>query len=235
MGIKELAYHQTPLGELVLRRRPEPRLGGKEVYEVKLGDEFLMSSLFTKSEIELAELALAQLDIDSDVIVGGLGLGYTADAVLRHKSVSSVVVVDRFEEVISWHQQGLVPLGKRISEDERCELIAGDFFEMALGGTGAFSERRYDAIIVDIDHSPTFHLDSKNADFYAEEGLSLVSKRIHRNGVFALWSNDPAENEFTARLKSVFGSASAHNIEFMNPYSGKVSVNSVYLGVKQEQ
>ncbi|NNE68424.1 MAG: spermidine synthase [Pyrinomonadaceae bacterium] len=235
MGIKELAYHQTPLGELVLRRRPEPRLGGKEVYEVKLGDEFLMSSLFTKSEIELAELALAQLDIDSDVIVGGLGLGYTADAVLRHKSVSSVVVVDRFEEVISWHQQGLVPLGKRISEDERCELIAGDFFEMALGGTGAFSERRYDAIIVDIDHSPTFHLDSKNADFYAEEGLSLVSKRIYRNGVFALWSNDPAENEFTARLKSVFGSASAHNIEFMNPYSGKVSVNSVYLGVKQEQ
>ena len=59
MKIEELAYHQTPLGELILRRRFEPQLQNKEVYEVKLGDEFLMSSLFTEAEIELANLGLA--------------------------------------------------------------------------------------------------------------------------------------------------------------------------------
>ena len=32
-----------------------------DVYEVKLGDEFLMSSLFTVAEIELAKLGLAGL------------------------------------------------------------------------------------------------------------------------------------------------------------------------------
>ena len=56
--MEELAYHQTPLGDLILRRRNEPRLENREVYEVKLGDEFLMSSLFTKAEEELARFGL---------------------------------------------------------------------------------------------------------------------------------------------------------------------------------
>jgi hypothetical protein len=52
--IKELGYQKTPLGDLTLRRRLEPRLQNQEVYEVKLGEEYLMSSLFTESERQLA-------------------------------------------------------------------------------------------------------------------------------------------------------------------------------------
>ena len=59
---EELDYQVTPLGDISLRRRAEPRLGGTIVYEVKLGDEFLMSSLFTEAEIQLARLGLAALD-----------------------------------------------------------------------------------------------------------------------------------------------------------------------------
>jgi hypothetical protein len=58
---EELDYQKTPLGEISLRRRAEPRLEGKILYEVKLGDEFLMSSLFTSAEIQLARLGLARL------------------------------------------------------------------------------------------------------------------------------------------------------------------------------
>ena len=66
------------MGEINLRRRIEPSLQ-VDVYEVKLGDEFLMSSLFTVAEIELARLGLAEAGGDAlDVVVGGLGLGYTA-------------------------------------------------------------------------------------------------------------------------------------------------------------
>ena len=56
---EELDYQKTPLGDISLRRRSEPRLDGKIVYEVKLGDDFLMSSLFTDSETQLARLGLA--------------------------------------------------------------------------------------------------------------------------------------------------------------------------------
>ena len=79
---EELAFSETPMGELTLRRRRDPQLG-VDVYEVKLGDEFLMSSLFTVAEVELARLGLAPVDgTDLDVVVGGLGLGYTARAAL---------------------------------------------------------------------------------------------------------------------------------------------------------
>ena len=91
---EELDYRDTPIGGLSLRRRRELRLG-VDVFEIKLGDEFLMSSLFTASEIALADLGLAGLPGSGlNVVVGGLGLGYTAKAVLAHGNVASLVVVD---------------------------------------------------------------------------------------------------------------------------------------------
>ena len=57
---EELDYRPTPIGALSLRRRRELKLG-VDVFEIKLGDEFLMSSLFTASEIALARLGLAEL------------------------------------------------------------------------------------------------------------------------------------------------------------------------------
>src|SRR5665647_3588243 len=84
---EELDFRPTAMGVLSLRRRRQ--LGsGLDVYEIKLGDEFLMSSLFTVAEIALARLGLAALQrSDLDVVVGGLGLGYTAQAVLEHAAV----------------------------------------------------------------------------------------------------------------------------------------------------
>src|SRR4051794_5234152 len=100
---EEIDWRETPIGAISLRRRWDPAVR-TDVYEVKLGDEFLMSSLFTVGEIELARLALAQLpDRDLDVVVGGLGLGYTARAVLEDPRVRSLVVVEALGEVIDWH------------------------------------------------------------------------------------------------------------------------------------
>ena len=80
---EELDRRQTPMGEISLRRRLEPTLQ-IDIYEAKLDDDFLMSSLFTVAEIALADVSLAGIAGDElDVVVGGLGLGYTAAAVLR--------------------------------------------------------------------------------------------------------------------------------------------------------
>ena len=87
----ELDFQQTPHGEISLRRRAEPRLDGKILYEVKLGDEFLMSSLFTEAEEQLATMGLATIaGEDLDVVIGGLGLGYTARAALQFPNVRSL-------------------------------------------------------------------------------------------------------------------------------------------------
>jgi spermidine synthase len=230
MNVKELGYQQTPLGELTLRRRPEPLLQNREVFEVKLGDEYLMSSLFTEAERQLATLGLAPLEGDLDVVIGGLGLGYTAAEALKNKSVKSLLVIDLFQAVIDWHQTGLVPNGEALTADVRCEMRQGDFFALARTGFDAYApERKFDAVLLDIDHSPEHFLDAENKSFYTAEGLAAVRSQLKPGGCFALWSNDRASDDFTAHLKSVFGSATAHNIEFPNPYTGAISVNSVYI------
>ena len=153
---EELDWQQTPMGAVSLRRRIDPGTGD-DVFEVKLDDDFLMSSKFTAAEVELARMALADApDRPLDVVVGGLGLGHTAAAVLDDDRVRELVVVEALEPVIGWHRDHLVPLGRRLAEDPRCRLVLGDFFALALGdgGFGEEDRRRYDAVVVDIDHSP---------------------------------------------------------------------------------
>src|SRR5215204_5048487 len=159
MNIQELGFQKTPLGDLTLRRRTETLLQNREVYEVKLGDEYLMSSLFTESEIQLATLGLEPLDGELDVVIGGLGLGYTAAEALKNKMVSRLLVIDLFQVVIDWHEAGLVPMSNALTDDPRCELRQGDFFELARAGFDSFTpERTFDAILLDIDHSPKHFL-----------------------------------------------------------------------------
>ncbi len=231
--IEELGFQKTPLGDLTLRRRPEPLLENREVFEIKLGDEYLMSSLFTEAERQLAILGLSPLEGELDVVVGGLGLGYTAAEALKNRNVHRLLVIDLFQEVIDWHKQGLVPLGNVLTADGRCELRQGDFFELARTGFDATApNRKFDAVLLDIDHSPEHFLGPASKSFYTTGGLTPARSQLKPGGTFALWSNDPVYDDFTKRLKQIFGSAAAHNIEFPNPYTNSTSVNSVYVAQK---
>jgi spermidine synthase len=229
---EELDYRETPVGALSLRRRRDLKTGA-DVFEIKLGDEFLMSSLFTASEIALAQLGLAELSGDGlNVVVGGLGLGYTAQAVLAHQNVASLVVVDALEAVIDWHAKGLVPLGRALTTDPRCRMVHGNFFAFAASRVGfdpAAPGRKFDAVLVDIDHSPDALLDASNAGFYSEDGLARMATHLRPGGVFGLWSNELADDGFTARLAHVFASARAEAVTFHNPLQDKPFTQTVYL------
>lgn len=232
LSFEELAFQPTPIGELSLRRRRDPVLKA-DVIEIKLGEEFLMSDRFTASEVALAHLGLALLSGDNlEIVVGGLGLGYTAQAVLKDKRVGSLIVVDALQAIIDWHQDGLLPLGAELTADVRNRFELGDFFAMAASKEGfdpAAPERRFDAILVDIDHSPEFLLDPQNAAFYEPQGLQKLSAHLKPGGVFGLWSNDLPDDAFTARLAGIFDSASAETVSFFNPLQNKDFVQTVYL------
>jgi spermidine synthase len=225
---QELDWRATSLGELVLRRRWDP-IADREVHEIKLNDEFLMSSLFTVAEVELGRVALAGLAGPLDVVVGGLGLGFTALAVLENPDVRRLVVVDALGEVIEWHERGLIPAGAELTADPRCELLHGDFFEMVRSGADFGVGGRWHAIVVDIDHSPRHHLHPDNADLYAPAGLALLAGRLHPGGVFALWSNDPPDEEFTTALGEVFTDVRAEIVRFDNPLQQREATATIYL------
>ena len=236
---EELDYQKTLLGEISLRRREEPRLDGKILYEVKLGDEFLMSSLFTNAEIQLARLGLAALEgSDLDFVVGGLRLGYTAVAALEDPSVRSLMVVEVMEPVIDWHRRGLVPLGKELLSDPRCTLVHADFFDVASSSGDGFdrtsTQRLVHAVSLDIDHSPSHWLNPGNSVFYTAPGLRNLADKLHPGGVFGLWSNDPPDAEFTRLPDTVFQSSESKIVTFSNPYTGAESSNTAYLAHKSK-
>lgn len=236
LRFEEIDWRPTPMGDISLRRRRAPSTG-KDVYEVKLGDEFLMSSLFTAGEIALTQLGLAQSpESELDVAVGGLGLGYTARAALDDPRVRSLIVIEALGEVIDWHRRGLVPLGSGLASDPRCRLSHGDFFARAGDRAGLDPEepgRRFHAILLDIDHSPRHVLHPRHAALYEPAGLRALADHLHPDGVFALWSNDPPDDEFTTRLANDFVAPEAHVVAFDNPLQGCTATNTVYIARKR--
>lgn len=232
----ELDFQVTPLGELSLRRRRLHSLGGLEIYEVKLGDDFLMSSLFHEVEVALAHLGLGELNGSSwDVVVGGLGLGYTAVAALEHPEVSSLLVIDALEPVIGWHQRGLVPLGSQLTGDPRSRIDHTDFFVRAADGFDPeFPDRQFHAVLLDIDHSPRLLLHPRHAAFYRPEGLQGLARQLRPGGVFALWSDEPPDEEFLTLLDTAFATVRAHVVSFPNPLLDGESASTVYVACKGE-
>jgi len=228
---EELDRRSTPIGEISLRRRLEPSLQ-VDVYEVKLDDEFLMSSLFTVAEVELAKLALAEVSgTELDVVVGGLGLGYTARAVLEDTRVRSLNVVEALGAVIEWHQRELLPLAPKLTSDPRCRLVEGDFFAMLAQGSRFVPDAptRCHAVLVDIDHTPRHLLHPSHAAFYEPDGLRRLAARLHPGGVFALWSDGAPDDRFVATLGGVFATCEARVVSFSNFLTNSESASTVYV------
>lgn len=234
---EELDYAPTPIGAISLRRRHILALK-TDVFEILLGEEHLMSSLFTASEIALADKGLAALSGNTlDVLVGGLGLGYTAQAVLAHESVADLTVVDLLAPVIRWHEEGLVPMKTELADSPRCRLVQGDFFAMAASEDGFDRDqpgRQFDALLIDIDHTPERLLHGGSKGFYTPEGLRAVQRFVKPGGIVGLWSDEAPDEAITALLGQAFDAAWAEPVVFANPLQdGREVTQAVYLGRKR--
>ena len=232
--IEELDWCETPIGVISLRRRHDPVVD-LDVYEVKIDDEFLMSSLFTVVEQELAHLGLARATGDHlRVLVGGLGLGYTARAALEDPRVVAVTVVEYVAPVIDWHRRDLLPDTVGLAADPRVDLVHADFFATVAdpGHEPLPAGTTYDAVLLDIDHSPQNLLHERHGGLYTPAGLTRLASMITPGGVFGLWSDDPPDAEFEAALAQVFEAPAAHVVTFPNPLTGGESASTVYVATR---
>jgi len=235
---EELDYRDTPIGPISLRRRFHLTLK-VDVFEVILGDEHLMSSFFNVSEIALAQLGLEKLnqmrgatEAPWDIVVGGLGLGYTAGAVLENPDVGSLLVVELLDAVADWHEAGLVPLDPPLSKDPRCRVVRDDFFALAQSEQGfdpANPGRQFHGILIDIDHTPDWLLDARSGHFYSKAGLAELSRHLKPNGVMGLWSDIVPDDNFLRRLSDVFDEAWAEPVSFYNPLQDNNYTQTIYL------
>ena len=211
-NIEILAYESTPLGVLCLRRRELLGEPGTVVTEITLNHEFLMSSYNTASERALAGGALAMhAGTDLQVLVGGLGLGYTAREVLTSQRVGQVEVVEFLPQVIDWLDRGLVPLADELKGDSRFAVVEGDVYDRLSGPPG----RKWDMILIDVDHSPDERLDGASGSFYTDQGLQRAKEHLASEGVLAVWSYAES-SPFADALRRAFSEVRVEPVVFEN-------------------
>lgn len=223
---EELDFRHTLLGELILSRRRLQYAPDPWVYEVDLDGRFLMSSTVRFSEEALAERTLRRLDGDDwRVLVGGLGLGYTAAAALAFREVETLDVVEFLPEVIEWYERDLVPMAATLADDPRCRIFQGDCFEWLRCDGGA----DYDAVLIDIDDGPDDLLSDEHGSFYTSRGLRGARRCLRPGGMLGIWTSRAADPRFLRRVQSAFGRATVEEVDFYNPFLDLHDVNAIYI------
>lgn len=192
---KVLGIAQIPNegGELKLSQRGEEfsiRLSGIR------GE--LMNSRVYNSEQVLAELGCAHLASvpDAQVLVGGLGMGYTLAAALKAVPVTAqVTVAELIPEVVEWNQGPLGACAGQPLADPRSHTHIGDVAELMKA-----EQQRFDAILLDVDNGPEGLTHDDNQWLYSLQGLEEIYKTLKPEGMLAIWSAGP-DPLFTIRLK----------------------------------
>ena len=221
-----LAYDDTPLGMLYLRRRELLNEPGTLVTEVTLNHEFLMSSLHTDSERALASVALEMnAGQNLNVMIGGLGLGYTAAEILKSPRVSALGVIEFLPQVISWLDDGLVPLSESLKGDSRLEVVQGDVYQILAGPPSTL----YDLILIDVDHSPDEHLNGANSAFYTADGLELAKQHLSDTGILGIWSFAES-SPFVDALRAAFREVRVEPVTFENRHMNETSTDWLFFG-----
>lgn len=207
-----LAYEETALGMICLRRRELLAQPGTVVTEITLDHALLMSSHHTLSERTLSTSALKHHNGDGlRVMIGGLGLGYTAQQMLHSSAVASVEVVELLPQVIGWVRDGLVPLSEELNRDSRLQVAQGDVYALL----AAVPQRRFDVILIDVDHSPDERLGDENAGFYCAAGLRSAKRHLAPGGLLGVWSYAES-SPFVAALREVFDRVEVEPVTFDN-------------------
>ncbi|MGH3414266.1 MAG: hypothetical protein ACRDPH_14420 [Marmoricola sp.] len=194
----EVARAEGPRGEVVLRERRTPE--GPAVLELRVNGVFVMDTRETGSERALARRALELVEDPRNVLVGGLGLGFTTREVLADPRVERVAVVEIEESLVGWMRDGTVRSGPELLADRRVVVVPGDIRE----ALAEVVTRTYDLVLLDVDNGPGHLVHEDNRDIYREPFLDRVREILAPLGALVVWSSAPAP-QLEAAMRAVFG------------------------------
>jgi spermidine synthase len=208
-------------GEMRLYRR-------NDEYSIRLAGlrGELMNSRTHASEDALAERTCARLDnrVSPRLLIGGLGMGFTLAAALRHLGPQAEVwVAELVPAVVTWNRGPLAALAGHPLDDARVQVHAGDVAKPIRS-----EKAGYDAILLDVDNGPE-GLTHKNNDFlYSMNGLTAAYTALRPRGVLAVWSASPDVRFFQRMRKVGFATDEMH----VRAHGSKGSRRVIWLGTK---
>ena len=206
-----LAAARTPDGgEMVLYQHDRD-------FSIKINGQDLMHSRQHESELALARLGCAHLTGPKapNILIGGLGMGYTLRQALDMLGPSArVVVSELMGAIVEWNREFFGKLNGLPLGDKRVGLEMGDIFELI-----SRSKSRFDTILLDIDNGPDALTDSGNRRLYGHEGIRACRSALRKNGCLSVWSAEPSK-----KFEQLLMSCSFHVRRFrVTAYKGSKS------------
>jgi len=186
---------ETAEGPLELRQRGDDFL-------MTIAGRVLMSSMLNSSEKALSEMAIERMRAKErpQVLISGLGLGYTLRAALDLLPPRArVAVVEINPIVVRWCQGPLAGLTGNALDDPRVTVIVDDVVEVIRGAANSGGRDRFDAILLDLYAGPNERAQSRHDPFYGPRALERSHAALQKDGVFGIWSEDP-DAAFEKRL-----------------------------------
>ncbi len=189
---KLLSRSKTPDNkrELILYQRDTE-------YSIRVNGQELMNSRMFGSEMMLAELSCPEIAErkNANVLIGGLGMGYTLSAALRllHPD-ADVLLAELVPSVVEWNKNVLGSLAGDPLKDSRVTVVIEDVINIINNNTSAF-----DAILLDVDNGPDSLTQEGNDELYSMSGVAMIHRALRPGGVVAVWSSSP-DTGFMQRL-----------------------------------
>jgi len=178
-------------------------------FSLRADGRVLMGSRTQGSEVQLAELAIAAMPgiQKPQILVGGLGFGYTLRAVLEHAPAAATVhVIELMPSVIAFNQGVLGPLADFPLKDSRVRVTKGDVVQHLKS-----TRERYDAILMDVDNGPQSFTQASNEWLYRQVGLVRIRKVLNPGGILSVWSVGQ-DDAFTGQLQASGFDVECHRV-----------------------
>lgn len=158
--------------------------GAKE-YELIINGIFIMASYNNlSSELLIREsMKLLTKRANVDILIGGLGMGFTVKEACSYRNVKSIDVVEVGATIVEWNKSYLTPCNRGCLKDGRVQIFIDDFYNYVQQ-----TQKKYDIISMDIDNGPMMLVRSSNYKVYQDTFFAKIKELLKPCGVFTLWS-----------------------------------------------
>lgn len=163
----------------------EHNIKGERELEMVIDGVFIMASYNHLSSELLIRNAMKHFQSSNsiDVLVGGLGMGFTVKEACLYPDIEHVDVVEIQPAIVKWNKEYLYNYNDRCLEDDRVNIIVDDFYDYVTS-----TNKKYDIVSMDIDNGPMMLVKANNERVYNLSFFEKVKEIMKPGGIFVIWS-----------------------------------------------